>query len=166
MRTALIMSFVLLICIAYGCSGHDDSSRPTLEEPVSVTVSKDYKKHDLPDCTTKPIHITEGALCGKVVETSFGKSVNAYLGIPFAESTAGDNRWRAPGTRKVLGRRLKSYRARAFVSSNYRCGSPSIRRLPQHKHLDSRRERGRAQGCDGFHIRRRLCARSELRPYV
>jgi carboxylesterase type B len=38
----------------------------------------------------------QGAVCGKVIETSSGKSVKAYLGIPYAESTAEQNRWRPP----------------------------------------------------------------------
>jgi len=34
-------------------------------------------------------------VCGKVVSAD-AREVHAFLGIPYAESTAGDNRWRAP----------------------------------------------------------------------
>jgi len=67
-----------------------------VEESPEVLIGEYYKRVNLPDCTTDTIQIKQGSLCGKVVSPSPGKDVNAYLGIPFAESTAGDNRWRAP----------------------------------------------------------------------
>ena len=57
------------------------------------------KENDLrtrPDCTTQEIELEQGKLCGTKVKNSNGKISNAYLGIPFGETTAGKNRWRAP----------------------------------------------------------------------
>ena len=46
-------------------------------------------------CTTGLVGTTSGIVCGKVVSAD-GREVHAFLGIPYAESTAGDNRWRDP----------------------------------------------------------------------
>ena len=47
------------------------------------------------NCPTGLIETTSGTVCGKVV-TVDEREVHAFLGIPFGESTAGDNRWRDP----------------------------------------------------------------------
>lgn len=47
-------------------------------------------------CTTGVIDSKAGPVCGKLVSSSTGKQAQAFLGIPFAESTAGDKRWTAP----------------------------------------------------------------------
>jgi carboxylesterase type B len=49
-----------------------------------------------PPCTTGVMTSKEGALCGLSQTTESGRSANAYLGIPFGESTAGTRRWKAP----------------------------------------------------------------------
>ncbi|MCJ7684099.1 MAG: carboxylesterase family protein, partial [Desulfobacteraceae bacterium] len=41
------------------------------------------------------VETTSGTVYGKVV-TADGREVHAFLGIPFGESTAGENRWRDP----------------------------------------------------------------------
>ena len=46
-------------------------------------------------CPTGPVATTAGVVCGKTVSAN-GQKVDAFLGIPYAESTAGDNRWRDP----------------------------------------------------------------------
>jgi len=48
-----------------------------------------------PACTTGIVASKAGPVCGMTVPTS-GKAANAYLGIPFAESTAGEGRWQPP----------------------------------------------------------------------
>ncbi|MEJ2358199.1 MAG: carboxylesterase family protein, partial [Deinococcales bacterium] len=49
-----------------------------------------------PDACQGPrVDAPVGALCG-VQKTVAGRSVNAYLGIPYAESTAGSHRFRPP----------------------------------------------------------------------
>ena len=49
-------------------------------------------------CPTGVVSTTSGDVCGSVVavEEFSGTSVDAFLGIPFAESTAGENRFAAP----------------------------------------------------------------------
>lgn len=46
-------------------------------------------------CATGLVETASGVVCGKVVSAN-GWDVNAFLGIPFGETTAGDNRWRDP----------------------------------------------------------------------
>lgn len=46
-------------------------------------------------CATGLVATTSGMVCGKVTSVN-GWDVHAFLGIPFGESTAGDNRWQDP----------------------------------------------------------------------
>jgi len=46
-------------------------------------------------CATGLVSTTSGFVCGKMVSAN-GQEVHAFLGIPYAESTAGDNRWHDP----------------------------------------------------------------------
>lgn len=46
-------------------------------------------------CTTSPIATNAGPVCGFHQKSSKG-TTRAYLGIPYAASPAGNNRWRAP----------------------------------------------------------------------
>lgn len=46
-------------------------------------------------CQTATVKTTGGPVCGKTLEVE-GKPVLAFLGIPFAESTAGPNRFQPP----------------------------------------------------------------------
>jgi carboxylesterase type B len=48
-----------------------------------------------PDCPVGPITTSVGVVCGTTA-TVGTTSVRAFLGIPYAEDTSGDNRWRAP----------------------------------------------------------------------
>lgn len=41
-----------------------------------------------------PIRIASGAVAG--VPSTYNKSITVYRGIPYAASTAGENRWRPP----------------------------------------------------------------------
>lgn len=50
-------------------------------------------------CSTPTIHTTSGLVCGlNVTGKASGpaKSIGAFLGIPYAQSTAGNNRWASP----------------------------------------------------------------------
>ncbi|MCK4840517.1 MAG: carboxylesterase family protein [Methylococcales bacterium] len=51
-------------------------------------------------CTTELITSKAGSVCGKRVMTESGKQAKAFLGIPFAESTARDRRWKPPVPKK------------------------------------------------------------------
>jgi carboxylesterase type B len=59
-------------------------------------------------CSSPTVATRAGAVCGQAA-TVEGQAINVYLGLPYAESTAGNNRWRAPvpkaawaGTRPLL----------------------------------------------------------------
>jgi len=80
-----ILSFLVLLAVAV----------------LSVSCSSDSgDSGTLPvNCATDLVETTIGAVCGKVV-TADVREVHAFLGIPFAESTAGDNRWRDPVPKK------------------------------------------------------------------
>lgn len=47
-------------------------------------------------CSAPDVIIDQGQLCGLIQETHNNKKVMGYLGIPFGETTSGDNRWRPP----------------------------------------------------------------------
>ncbi len=47
-------------------------------------------------CRTDVVTTGSGPVCGTVVKTSTGKSAEAFLAVPFGQSTAGDNRFRPP----------------------------------------------------------------------
>jgi carboxylesterase type B len=47
-------------------------------------------------CSTAVVMTSSGPVCGELVTTSTGKKSQAFLGIPFAESTAQENRWAPP----------------------------------------------------------------------
>jgi carboxylesterase type B len=49
-----------------------------------------------PACSTGVVTSKAGALCGLLQPTESGHAANAYLGIPFGESTAGNHRWKPP----------------------------------------------------------------------
>lgn len=46
-------------------------------------------------CGTRVVRVEGGEVCGKLVQNE-GKTVSAFLGIPYAESTAGERRWQPP----------------------------------------------------------------------
>lgn len=58
-----------------------------------------------PDCATGVVDTTSGKVCGTVlpVEDLDGVSVDAFLGIPFAESTTGANRFQPPVPKARMG---------------------------------------------------------------
>jgi carboxylesterase type B len=47
-------------------------------------------------CTTGIVASKAGPVCGALVSTATGKQARAFLGIPYAESTAGEKRWTSP----------------------------------------------------------------------
>ncbi len=69
---------------------------PNAEEVSSnETAAADAK------CSTPTVHTTSGLVCGLEVAvrgnpSNVTESISAFLGIPFAQSTAGDNRWAPP----------------------------------------------------------------------
>lgn len=49
-----------------------------------------------PDCTAPEVKLKQGRICGKREVMPDGKAFYSYLGIPYAETTSGQNRWRPP----------------------------------------------------------------------
>ena len=72
--------FLILTLLLAACS-NDPGSSGNPPNPVQ--------------CGTEMVETTSGNVCGKVV-TADGRGVHAFLGIPYAETTAGDNRWKDP----------------------------------------------------------------------
>jgi carboxylesterase type B len=97
-RRVGLPTLIFLLCLSYGCgncklgsgSKHARETRPrqTIYDDISV-----LKKHP---CSTPDLKLKQGSVCGILETTAGGKKVNAYLGIPYAESTGGKNRWRPP----------------------------------------------------------------------
>jgi carboxylesterase type B len=52
-------------------------------------------------CAAGPVQTTIGAVCGTVAAVA-GTTVDAFLGIPFAEDTGGDNRWEPPVPKAMM----------------------------------------------------------------
>jgi carboxylesterase type B len=48
------------------------------------------------DCATDTVTSSAGPVCGVLAATNTGRQAKAFLGIPYAESTAGPKRWTAP----------------------------------------------------------------------
>lgn len=92
------LSVILISFITFGCAGNKPvtTSKTPPGVPPSPPIYEDISGFEKPPCSTGELKIKQGSLCGNLVGTSNGKRVNAYLGIPFAESTAGKNRWKAP----------------------------------------------------------------------
>jgi carboxylesterase type B len=70
-----ILTFLLNAC------SNDSNTASSSSEPIA--------------CDTEEILTTSGPVCGKIVVAD-NKEVFAFLGIPYAETTGGDNRWRDP----------------------------------------------------------------------
>ncbi|MBW1780099.1 MAG: carboxylesterase family protein [Deltaproteobacteria bacterium] len=70
-------------------------SWPTLVAMALLFVSCSGGSGSSSTCATGLVTTTSGTVCGKIT-TAAGSAVHAFLGIPFGESTAGDNRWQDP----------------------------------------------------------------------
>lgn len=82
----------LLLMFIVSCGKHDLVSQTELNDQVSSQT----QANDNPACTTDSIEVRQGLLCGNKVKTSSGKIANSYLGIPYAQSTENENRWKPP----------------------------------------------------------------------
>jgi len=103
--------FLLLLLLFTGCAGRKSetaSHKPKIQPSPPIYV--DVSGFEKPPCSTPDVRTENGLVCGNIIGTSGGKAVNAYLGIPFAESTAGENRWRAPAPRAPWEGVLKATR--------------------------------------------------------
>jgi carboxylesterase type B/heat shock protein HslJ len=60
---------------------------------MTFTAAREESDAPSPDCPGGAVLTRSGRVCGTAQD---GDSVRAFLGVPYAESTAGENRWRAP----------------------------------------------------------------------
>ena len=97
-KLCLISLLVVLIAlISIGCAGKKPGPEAKIPEtPPTPPIYENISAFEKPPCSTPDLRIKQGLLCGSVVGTSAGKDVNTYLGVPFAESTGGRNRWKPP----------------------------------------------------------------------
>lgn len=91
-KFVLILFILSVFCAQYAYS----SSDPEVKLNEGKVVEWSNKQSEKPACSAPEVEIGQRKLCGKHVKTSSGKGAHAYLGIPYAESTAGENRWRPP----------------------------------------------------------------------
>lgn len=72
-----------------------------LEQNTEVRAQDAPAKTPTPECMTQPVHTTSGLVCGleyEVADLEDGqkKDISAFLGVPYAQTTAGTNRWQPP----------------------------------------------------------------------
>lgn len=63
---------------------------------LSSLVVTGASSSDVLSCTTDVVAAASGPVCGRFHPTPSGKQAKGFLGIPFAESTAGKRRWQPP----------------------------------------------------------------------
>lgn len=62
------------------------------------------------ECGTNTVSTSQGAVCGIFSDTPAESPARAFLGIPYAESTAGEARWTAPRPRQAWRETFKAVR--------------------------------------------------------
>lgn len=85
------------------------------------------------ECSTATVHTTGGLVCGLELDVAENPSnaavpISAFLGIPYAQSTAGDNRWTPPKPIEQWSAELRSdiHKATRFGPSCPQKLSPGI----------------------------------------
>jgi carboxylesterase type B len=109
---AVLLASLFFLVIYSGCAQHREAAKRKAAPRIPPTPpiyqdTSDFKK---PPCSTPEIKIMQGSLCGNLIGTSDGKAVNAYLGIPFAETTGGQNRWKTPAPKAAWDGTLRATR--------------------------------------------------------
>ncbi len=84
----------LLAVLLVGCDGSNFGPVPTGTPTSTPTPTPAPAACSVGE--VGPVVITTGGVCGGVETVAGQGNVNLYLGIPFAESTAGANRWQPP----------------------------------------------------------------------
>jgi len=108
----VFLPVILLTFISFGCAEKKPGapSKPPPEVPPTPPIYQDTSDFEKPPCSTPELKIRQGSLCGTLTGASDGKAVNAYLGIPFAETTGGRNRWKAPVPKALWDGTLRATR--------------------------------------------------------
>ena len=93
----LLVSISGLILLTSQALAFDESELNKKQEEILKQADENLPK---PACSTETVVINQGEICGQKVNTQVAnltqKTVNAFLGIPYGESTAGKNRWKPP----------------------------------------------------------------------
>jgi len=97
-RISHLLILIVVLIAPYGCGRKEITvySSQEYKIPSTYPIYEDISVFEKPPCTAPSVEISGGEVCGSLIDTSGGKSVKAYLGIPFAESTGGQNRWKPP----------------------------------------------------------------------
>lgn len=69
-------------------------------------------------CQAGPVRTQAGEICGKTVQAE-GKTLSAFLGVPYAESTAGLRRWMPPVPKAPWSGRLQATQFGNVCPQNY-----------------------------------------------
>ena len=95
---AVLLASLFFLVIYSGCAQHREAAKRKAAPQIPPTppIYQDTSDFEKPPCSPPELKIKQGSLCGTLTGASDGKAVNAYLGIPFAETTGGQNRWKAP----------------------------------------------------------------------
>lgn len=94
--TATSLSILILLLFFLSSGWMFSAQASETDARIERVVEKANVEAVKPDCSAPEIEIDQGKLRGISVKTAGGKKAYAYLGIPFAETTAGKNRWRPP----------------------------------------------------------------------
>ena len=92
----LIYSFLIFSLLSVTVNNEIAARQENPDKQLEEVIEKENTKGIKQDCTTSEIELSQGKLCGKTVNFPGNKTADAYLGIPYGESTAGNNRWRPP----------------------------------------------------------------------
>ena len=98
-----IRGLVLLAAVVVAACGDGNGNGNDNGDGVTPTVSPTPNASATatpvpPTCATDVVQTTSGPVCGLVADVVDlpGTTTDAYYGIPYGETTAGENRWRAP----------------------------------------------------------------------
>lgn len=69
------------------------ASAPT---PAALAAAAGKTGNSAPACDTPVLATSAGPVCGLLQDSGHGRQAKAFLGMPFAESTAGARRWTPP----------------------------------------------------------------------
>lgn len=96
------------------------TATPTASSPPTATPTATPA-----DCAVGPVQTTIGVVCGTVAAVA-GTTVDAYLGIPYAEDTGGDNRWNPPVPQAMLQETFQATHFGPICPQTVEAGEPVL----------------------------------------